>query len=135
MKQRCYNQKTKQYKNYGARGIAVCDRWLESFDNFFADMGDKPDGMTLDRVNNDGCYEPSNCRWATKEEQQKNKRTTQIFEFDGKRMTMREWAKHLGVHETTLASRRNSGYPIELLLSPNKLLFGNTSAIAAMKEG
>lgn len=74
MKRRCYNQSDKDYKNYGARGITVCERWRTSSRNFIDDMGMKPDGKTLDRIDNDGNYEPSNCRWATQEQQSLNKR-------------------------------------------------------------
>jgi hypothetical protein len=74
IKQRCYNVNNKDYKHYGGRGIKVCDRWLESFENFLEDMGDRPDGYSLDRIDNNENYEPSNCRWADKETQIKNRR-------------------------------------------------------------
>lgn len=73
MKQRCSNPKNKCYKYYGARGISVCSRWLNSFENFLEDMGERPEGLTLDRIDNNGNYEPDNCRWATAIEQEANK--------------------------------------------------------------
>jgi hypothetical protein len=76
MKDRCLNPKTKHWKHYGGRGIKVCARWAgpDSFKNFLADMGEKPPGLTIDRVNNDGNYEPGNCRWATRKQQSQNRR-------------------------------------------------------------
>lgn len=75
MKSRCYNPKRKFYKHYGGRGITVCDRWLESFDNFLADMGERPNGKSIDRIDTNGNYEPNNCRWATQTQQIHNRRT------------------------------------------------------------
>lgn len=84
MKQRCCWEKHVRYKDYGGRGITVCDRWKDSFVNFLEDMGERPEGTTIDRKNNDGNYEPSNCRWATPKEQanntsrsKKNKKTSE----------------------------------------------------------
>lgn len=74
MKERCRNPNCISYPNYGARGISVCERWLDSFEHFLADMGESPRGLTLERVNNDGNYEPSNCTWATRMVQNNNKR-------------------------------------------------------------
>jgi hypothetical protein len=78
MKRRCHNPKYKPYKNYGARGIIVCDRWRESFANFIADMGRRPDGYSIERKNNDGNYEPGNCVWMPRRLQNRNQRRTRM---------------------------------------------------------
>lgn len=77
MKSRCLKKNNKDYKNYGGRGIKICERWLTSFDNFITDMGERPHGRQIERINNDRDYEPSNCRWATKIEQNRNTRATE----------------------------------------------------------
>ncbi len=73
-KQRCTNSNSHNWKNYGGRGIRMCARWLNSFENFLADMGEKPEGLSIDRKDNDGNYEPGNCRWATRKQQRANQR-------------------------------------------------------------
>ncbi|MFK3741057.1 hypothetical protein [Massilia sp. TN1-12] len=110
MKQRCLNPKHKSYADYGGRGIKVCDRWLESFANFLADMGVAPDGMTIERDKSDGNYEPSNCRWATKQEQGKNTRSNVKVEIDGKSYpTLRDAAIAHGLPYGTVRMR-TAGY-------------------------
>jgi hypothetical protein len=109
MLRRCFNSSDVSYKNYGGRGITVCERW-KRFINFYEDMGDKPKGMSLDRVNNNGNYEPSNCRWSTRSQQNRNMRTTKLTEKKVQRIREFRWAgsslrvlgKLFGVHGMTI---------------------------------
>ena len=82
MKHRCENPDSQVFKYYGARGIKVCDRWLHSFENFLKDMGKRPKGFQLDRINNNGDYEPSNCRWASRTINIRNGRSTKLSMID-----------------------------------------------------
>jgi len=111
MRKRCEVTTDPAYGNYGGRGIAVCERWL-TFTNFLADMGDRPDGMSIDRIDNDGPYEPGNCRWATMAQQANNKRSNRRITFDGVTRTMTEWAHHYGVNLQTFRTRLNRGVPL-----------------------
>jgi len=88
MKQRCHNPNNRQYKNYGGRGIYVCDRWKESFENFYSDMGPKPQGLTLDRIDNNGPYTPENCHWTTPKEQARNLRKNRIVTYKGRTLPL-----------------------------------------------
>jgi hypothetical protein len=99
MKDRCYRQACKSYKNYGGRGIKVYERWLHSFSSFYADMGKRPEGMTLDRIDNDGDYEPSNCRWATRTAQAINQRmrTDNISGFRGVSKAAKSWVAQIQI--------------------------------------
>lgn len=106
MLNRCYNKNVDSFKSHGARGIRVCDSWKNSFENFYKDIGHAyKHGLSLDRINNDGDYEPGNCRWANNEIQMNNKRTTHFFEIDGKKMTIKQWADEIGMNRNTLANR------------------------------
>jgi hypothetical protein len=93
MKGRCHTPTDAAYPGYGGRGIRVCDRWRSSFASFVEDMGPRPAGTTLDRIDNDGNYEPANCRWATWRQQQRNKRNSRIVEAFGERKTLVEWSE------------------------------------------
>lgn len=112
MKSRCQNPKTEEYKNYGGRGIKVCKRW-QSFANFFEDMGPRPTlNHSLDRKNNDADYEKSNCCWATRFEQNTNKRTTHLLTFDGETLSVTEWAQRIGMSVSTLYHRVRHGWKV-----------------------
>lgn len=113
---RCYTPAHKSFAHYGGRGITVCERWRD-FANFLADMGECPPGLTLDRKDNDGHYDPGNCRWATQKEQQNNRSITRFLEFNGQRRSMKEWADTLGINYQTLFSRVQGGWPVERILT------------------
>lgn len=104
MRQRCGNPKAFKYCNYGGRGISVCGRWLK-FENFLADMGEPPDGLTIERIDNNGNYEPTNCRWATYTDQLNNRRNNRFVEAFGKRQTLTQWSRELNIPFTTLRNR------------------------------
>ena len=114
LKARCLNSKHESYKNYGARDIKVCDRWQESFENFIADMGNRPGpGFSIDRINNNGDYEPSNCRWATTLEQNNNKSVNRNITYLGETHTITEWGRLLGFKRNVLDDRLKNGLSIE----------------------
>lgn len=96
MKDRCYNPRRSAYKDYGGRGIRICERWRNDFREFYKDMGPRPKGTSLDRINNDGDYEPGNCRWATKDMQARNMRKTRRFTHQGEDLCVAEWARRIG---------------------------------------
>lgn len=105
MKARCSNPNETGYENYGGRGITVCDRWLESFKNFLEDMGEKPKGLSIEREDNNGNYEPGNCSWGTPQRQSRNRRSNRIIEHDGLSGTLTDWAEHIGVSVAVLSHR------------------------------
>lgn len=106
MVQRCTNPANANYHNYGGRGISICVTWLD-FVNFLADMGEAPEGRTIERIDNDDGYNKQNCRWATWQEQASNKRNSRHITVFGETKTMSEWARHLGVNLQTLSWRIN----------------------------
>lgn len=114
MIQRCTNHKNPRFKDYGGRGITVCDRWLNSFDDFYADMGERPEKMTLDRIDVNQNYELINCRWATKKQQSRNLRNNRIAIINGQRKTAVDIAEEYGVKYATIISRMNRGMNIPL---------------------
>lgn len=114
MKSRCIHKSNIMYHRYGGRGITVCDRWLESFENFLEDMGKRPSHIhSIDRINNDGNYEPSNCRWATKLEQDNNRSTCIKLISNGEEHTISEWARKLNTVGETIRCRLKRGWSID----------------------
>lgn len=111
---RCYNPLQTGYKNYGGRGITVCDRWLESFENFFEDMGFKPSpAHSINRIKNELGYSKENCEWATQKEQMSNTRRNLKITFNGLTKTVTDWSIETGIDKTTLAVRYKKGMDME----------------------
>lgn len=118
MKQRCLNPQNHAFQNYGGRGIGVCDRWINSVENFIADMGPRPSSShTLERRDVNGNYEPNNCYWATWAAQSNNKRVSLSFTHGGRTMTLKEWSNELGIGYTTLHYRLERGMSFEEAIS------------------
>lgn len=111
MKSRCYNPRFPKYKDYGGRGIYVCERWRIDFAAFVEDVGVRPPGKTLDRKDNDGPYEKDNCIWSTPTRQSRNKRNSPMFTFDGTNKHRRDWLEITGVKFGTYRSRVAWGWP------------------------
>lgn len=117
LKERCFRQGTENFKDYGGRGITVCERWL-SFKNFLADMGHPPANKTsIDRIDNNGNYEPGNCRWATALEQGTNKRNNIILTLHGESLVLSQWARRTGFRYGTILRRLSLGWSMEAALT------------------
>ncbi len=113
MRQRCNNENDDKYSRYGGRGIKVCDRWND-FENFYVDMGERPKGMTIDRLDNTKGYFLSNCRWAACRIQQNNRRNNRIILFNGKSQTIAQWSRDTGIPYSVIYSRLTRlGWTIE----------------------
>ena len=117
MKSRCYRQKDRQFANYGGRGITVCDKWIDDFDAFLADMGERPHGMSIDRIDNEKGYFPGNCRWATTKEQVRNTRRNKVIVYKGQTKCLASWADDLGISYRALICRMQRGQAFEQAIS------------------
>lgn len=129
MKARCNNIKSRAYRWYGGRGIWVCQRWLDSFDDFTADMGPRPLGAEIDRIDNNSGYccgkcadcigrgIQSNCRWSTEKDNQRNKRSNVVIEYLGAKRTIAEWSELTGIKYGTLWKRHNLGWAVERMMA------------------
>lgn len=116
MIQRCTNPNTINWGSYGGRGISICSRWRE-FDGFYADMGPRPKGTSLDRIDNDGPYSPENCRWATWHAQSRNKRVSTFFTVDGTFAHISEWGDRVGITPNLIRARLRSGWEVKAALT------------------
>lgn len=114
---RCHSPANPAFKDYGARGIEVCARWRD-FGKFRDDMGERPAGMSIDRIDNSKGYEPGNCVWATPHRQARNKRSNVVLRLGDREMCLTDWAAHLGLSRGALRGRLRRGWPIERVLCP-----------------
>lgn len=119
MRRRCEDASRPSWPNYGGRGIVVCERWQDA-DAFYADMGEAPPGASLDRIDSNGNYEPGNCRWADDYAQANNKRSNIMLTFDGRTMTVGQWARERGIRYGLLRRRVLQGLPPEELFGPKR---------------
>lgn len=118
MKQRCFNEKSSSYKYYGGRGVTVCAEWRDDFDAFYEHMGPRPSPKhTIDRIDNNGNYEPGNCRWATYEVQANNRSNNRHIEYDGRLQTASQWEQELGMHKGVAVARMRRGQSALFALS------------------
>lgn len=138
MRNRCTSPLSPAWKNYGGRGIKVCDRWLRSFEDFLADMGRRPGrGYEIDRIDNDGDYEPGNCRWASQKENSRNRRSARIVEFRGRRMCLSEACELVGMPYSTVLSRLSGGWTVAVALATpvrEKAEKGKAKSLATPKQ-
>ena len=119
MRRRCAGYTPVHKARYTDRGITFSERWL-SFENFLADMGKRPEGTTLDRIDPNGPYSPENCRWATHHEQMRNTSRSVKLTLNGRTMVLTQWARELGLNRQTLQKRIKSGWPIDQVLSSHQ---------------
>lgn len=114
---RCYQPSSPKFKTYGEAGITVCDRWLQGFRFFLDDMGERPENMSLDRIDSTKGYSPENCRWATHAQQLRNTKANVWIEFNGERKVLMDWSIQTGIHESSIRARLRSGWTVEQALT------------------
>jgi len=117
IKSRCFLKTSPSWRKYGMRGITMCERWVNSYQNFLEDMGERPSsGHSIDRIDNNGNYEPSNCRWATAKDQANNRRSNTWITLDGVTLTIAQWSERLGLHQVTMCRRIARGLDAKNIL-------------------
>lgn len=135
MRERCGNPLAAQFRWYGGRGITVCERW-QVFENFLSDMGERPEGASIDRIDGERGYEPGNCRWVDKTAQMRNQSTTIIVEWKGERISLRDLADRYSVPFTRVYKRWRAGHSVEsAVLSTRKLITDEQRVAIAARDG
>lgn len=132
MVQRCTNPNNKRYPRYGGRGITVSESWRD-YANFLRDMGEKPDGLSIDRIDNDGPYCKENCRWADDFTQARNTSKNRYIEFAGERLCLSQWAARIGINKRSLIARLASQMPLEKALQPPAPRYQRRNQIASIR--
>ena len=119
MKQRCLNAKSKEYHRYGGRGIKICSEWVNCFENFYnwSFKNGYSDELTIDRINNDGNYEPNNCRWVTTKEQKRNWSRNIFITYKGETKCVQDWCEKFGLHNNVVCNRYRKGFPLDMVFS------------------
>lgn len=113
IKRRCYNPNEQAYKLYGARGIKMCERWRQSFTTFYSDLGPRPSPQhTIERISSNGDYTPENCKWATRKEQARNRRTNRLIEFQGITLPLCVWAERMNMDQDLVWNRLRDGWSV-----------------------
>jgi hypothetical protein len=136
MKQRCFNPNKKSYKDYGGRGIKMCQRWRENFWAFVEDMGmPQSADLEIDRIDNNGDYSPENCRWADKETQLSNKRSNRWLKLNEKKLTLSQWAKLTGLNKRTITDRIESGWSVKKALTTPRIASSGISLLNKQRLG
>lgn len=134
MRQRCMNPSSASFHHYGGRGIKICERW-DTYANFLADMGERPDGLSLDRIDNDGDYTPLNCRWATKTQQMRNQSVTRRVTIGGVTYVAKDLADTIGVKTDTIVERAQTCTTLDEVLDPAKRVYHAGLALGGIANG
>ena len=135
MRDRCSNPRAKSFPDYGGRGIRVCERWQRSYASFAEDMGPRPSGFSLDRIDNDGGYTPENCRWTDRKTQQRNQRRAVFIVVDGVRHRAIEIAEAVGLKTDTIVARAALGLSLSEVMSPERRVFREGLALGGQAIG
>lgn len=135
MKARCLNPANKHFVNYGGRGIKICNDWINDFNQFVIDMGERPQGYSIDRIDNNGDYTPNNCKWSSKKEQQRNRRITKYVTIEGVNYLVCELAEKYGFKWDTIVQRAKTAKTFEELIDKNRKVYKEGLALGGKASG